>query len=122
MNMSTLNKLVGEQLRLIREAKRLTQAEVAERTGKDGISKSRISDIERGQTNVTLNSLDMLLKALEVAPHELFDFRKFAELPGIDDKKSKLDILNHMLLERTPEEIQYVVKTAQQFIDVIDRK
>lgn len=66
--MSDFLKLVGEQLRIIRLSKGLSQEEVAERTGKLGFSKGRISNIEHGQSNITLSTLETLMKALDISP------------------------------------------------------
>lgn len=52
--MSNFLKLVGTQLRTIRKARGLTQEELAEKTGKIGVGKSRISDIERGEANLSI--------------------------------------------------------------------
>ena len=53
--MSDFLRLVGERLRMIRKVKGLTQDQVAEKTGKVGMSKSHISDIERGQRNIFID-------------------------------------------------------------------
>ncbi len=66
--MSDFLKLVGEQLRIIRLSKGLSQEEVAERTGKLGFSKGRVSNIEHGQSNITLSTLETIMKALDITP------------------------------------------------------
>lgn len=120
--MSDFLKLVGEQLRSIRESKGLTQAQVAEKTGSMGMSKSRISDIERGQTNISLNTLEKIMHALEIAPSELFNFQNLAGVQEIKEKKLMLDIHHSLLRERDLDEVKYVVRTAKDFLDTIDAK
>lgn len=120
--MSSFLKLVGEQLRVIRESKGLTQSQVAELTGSMGMSKSRISDIERGQTNISLNTLELLMNALEITPDELFNFQKLAGVMEIGEKKIILDVHHSLLKERDIDEIKYVVRTAKDFLDTVDAK
>ncbi|MBG9734861.1 helix-turn-helix domain-containing protein [Paenibacillus alvei] len=118
--MSDLLKLVGEQLRMIRIAKGLSQEQVAERTGKEGMGKSRISDIESGKVNVTLKTLESLMHALDIVPSELFDFQKLNVADGIEDKRMLLDLHRITLMERSIDEVKYVVRTTKDFLNTID--
>jgi len=120
--MSDFLRLVGEQLRQIREAKKLTQAQVAERTGNDGFSKSRVSDIERGQTNISLKTLESLMKALDISPNELFNFEPLYMSQEIEDKKMMVDLHKYTLMERDMDEVKYVVRTTKDFLDTVDAK
>ncbi|EPY05595.1 MerR family transcriptional regulator [Paenibacillus alvei TS-15] len=120
--MSDLLKFVGEQLRMIRLAKGLSQEQVAERTGKEGMSKSRISDIESGKVNVTLKTLESLMHALDIMPSELFDFQKLGIEDGIEDKQMLLDLHRITLMERSIDEVKYVVRTTKDFLNTMDAK
>lgn len=84
--MSNFLILVGAQLRTIRKARGLTQEELAEKTGKIGVGKSRISDIERGEANITLETLEMLMNALEIHPNDLFNFQGLAADTEFEEK------------------------------------
>lgn len=120
--MSDFLRLVGEQLKQIREAKKLTQAQVAERTGNDGFSKSRVSDIERGQTNISLKTLESLMKALDISPNELFNFQPLYMSQEIEDKKMMVDLHKYTLMERDMDEVKYVVRTTKDFLETVDAK
>jgi transcriptional regulator with XRE-family HTH domain len=120
--MSDFLRLVGEQLRMIRKTKGMTQPQLAEKTGEDGMSKSRISDIERGKTNISLKTLELLMNALEIAPNELFNFQKLDGVEGIAEKKLIVDIHKYMLMERDLAEVKYVIRTTKDFLDTIDAK
>ncbi|MGG4195928.1 helix-turn-helix transcriptional regulator [Paenibacillus jamilae] len=120
--MSDLLKFVGEQLRMIRLAKGLSPEQVAERTGKEGMSKSRISDIESGKVNVTLKTLESLMHALDIMPSELFDFQKLGIEDGIEDKQMLLDLHRITLMERSIDEVKYVVRTTKDFLNTMDAK
>lgn len=115
--MNSLLRLVGEKLRMIRKAKGLTQEELAERCG---LSFSYISDIERGGRNVTLESLDKLLVALEVTPDEVFSFKNIEGDNAVDDKRAMIEILRALLMERRPDEVRFVLKMAQEFVATMD--
>ncbi|MCT6925964.1 helix-turn-helix transcriptional regulator [Metasolibacillus sp.] len=118
--MSDFLKLVGEQLRTIRIAKGLSQDQVAERTGKMGFSKGRLSNIENGQSNITLTTLESLIKALDIAPDELFNFHKLSGTTDIEEKNLMLDIHQSLLRDRDLSEVKYVVRITREFLDTID--
>ena len=119
-DMSDFLKLVGEQLRIIRVSKGLSQEEVAERTGKLGFSKGRISNIEHGQSNITLSTLELLMKALGIAPEELFNFQRLSGVTDIEEKNLMLDIHRSLLRERNLDEVKYVVRITRDFLNTID--
>ncbi|MEC1180728.1 helix-turn-helix transcriptional regulator [Metasolibacillus meyeri] len=118
--MSDFLKLVGEQLRMIRIAKGLSQDEVAEKTGKLGFSKGRLSNIENGQSNITLTTLENLMKALEIAPDELFNFQKLSNVADIEEKSLMLNIHHSLLRDRDLNEVKYVVRVTKEFLDTMD--
>ncbi|WP_042479265.1 helix-turn-helix domain-containing protein [Bacillus ndiopicus] len=118
--MSDFLKLVGEQLRTIRLAKGMSQEEVAEKTGKIGFSKGRISNIENGQSNITLSTLEILMKALEISPDELFNFQQLSGITDIEEKNLMLSIHHSLLRERNLNEVKYVMRVTKEFLDTID--
>ena len=63
-------KKVGKFVRQIREAKGLTQEDLA---GKADLDRTYISNLERGRRNPSLLHLKRLAKALGVKPGEFFD-------------------------------------------------
>lgn len=66
-----LRKLVGARVKTIRQALRLSQAKLAERTG---LAVETISRIERGVRGTTLENLYRMAQALEVPFPEMLDF------------------------------------------------
>jgi transcriptional regulator with XRE-family HTH domain len=60
---------VGERLRELRRAHRITQERLAERAG---LSYKFVGEIERGQANPTIDTLYQLSKALRIDIYELF--------------------------------------------------
>ncbi|MEK0292341.1 helix-turn-helix transcriptional regulator [Caldifermentibacillus hisashii] len=130
--MTNLKGLIGTQIKAIRKAKGLSQQDVADRvaenTGQMGFSKSRISEIETGKQNTTLETLEtleMIIKALGVKPVEFFDFKKIIEEDReneIMDKSLLLDCHYSMLKERELDEVKYVVKTTKELFKTMDGK
>lgn len=59
----------GYRLRLLREAERLSQADLAHRSG---LHPTYVSGIERGLRNVSLVNIHRLARALDVEPSGFF--------------------------------------------------
>ena len=118
--MGDFRRLVGEQIRAIRKSRGLTQTQLAERTGNDNMSKSRISDIENGKINISLDTLERLMNALNVTPGEFFNFQKFVNADDYHEKRLLVDLHRQVLLERDLNEVKYVIRTTKDFLDTID--
>lgn len=58
-------KLVGERIRTIRKEKGYTQESLSE---KSGIHVTYISDIERGERNISMETLEKVITALDISP------------------------------------------------------
>jgi len=63
-----MRKLVGCNVRALRQARGMTQEQLAEESG---FSQQYISDLERGRRNPTIVSLYELAQALKSTPVEL---------------------------------------------------
>ncbi len=61
-------RVVGKNIRKLRESKGYSQEELAE---KAGLKRSYLGHIERGDRNVTLTSLNQIAGALKVHPSVL---------------------------------------------------
>ncbi len=61
--------VIGDRLRAIREAKRLSQDDIKERSG---LKHSHISRVEHGHTVPSVETLEKLAHALEVPLYQLF--------------------------------------------------
>jgi len=61
--------LVGDRLRAIREAKKLFQGDIEERSG---LKRSYVSRVENGHTIPSVETLEKLARALEVPLYQLF--------------------------------------------------
>ncbi|HEX2966030.1 MAG TPA: cupin domain-containing protein [Syntrophorhabdaceae bacterium] len=61
---------IGERLKMLRQAKSLTQEELA---GRAGLTKGFISQVERNHTSLSVESLIGILDALDEKPSAFFD-------------------------------------------------
>jgi transcriptional regulator with XRE-family HTH domain len=61
--------LIGERLRAIREAKKMSQGDVEHRTG---LLRAYISRVENGHTVPAVETLEKFARALEVPMYQLF--------------------------------------------------
>lgn len=69
--MSKIKKLLGQRIRELRKAKRITQEQLAE---KIGIGTSNISYIETGKFAPSIENFEKIVEALGCEPHELYMF------------------------------------------------
>lgn len=118
--MSDLAKLIGVQLKKIRNAKGLTQEQVAERTGQIGYSKTQISRIEKGRQNFEIETLERIMRALDISPNELFNFYEPYLPENTEDKKLMVNLHSTMLMERDLAEVNYVIRTTKDFLETIE--
>lgn len=66
--MSRFRKIVGANVRAHRIAKRLSQEGLADGAG---LHRTYIGSVERGERNVSIDSLEKIATALGIEPHEL---------------------------------------------------
>ncbi len=66
--MKLLNKKLGENLKKVRQAKEMSQGDIARTLG---VHRSYISGIERGIRNPTIKNIEKIADALQVKPYTL---------------------------------------------------
>lgn len=69
--MSDIKILLGRRIRQLRNAKNLSQEQLADLSG---LSRQYITDVERGTRNIAIVNVEKIAKALEISLSELFDF------------------------------------------------
>ncbi|QHW35607.1 helix-turn-helix transcriptional regulator (plasmid) [Paenibacillus rhizovicinus] len=67
--MAELAELIGARIRQIRKSRGLTQEQLGERAQ---LQSTYIGGVERGDRNISVDTLDKLIRALEVSPSEFF--------------------------------------------------
>ncbi|MNW54880.1 HTH-type transcriptional regulator SinR [compost metagenome] len=114
---SNFLKLVGERIRSLRKQKGLTQEALSE---KADIHYSYISGIENADRNISLETLEKIINALDVVPLEIFQFHEL-DFSGVQaDKKVALDALSSLLAERNTEEVLTILRVSKEIIKAID--
>jgi transcriptional regulator with XRE-family HTH domain len=74
--MIRLNLIVGNNIRMLRRNRGLSQEEFAERCG---LHRTYVGAIERGERNITLETLEKFARALNVRPETLLMRNEKAE-------------------------------------------
>ncbi|MGF9917710.1 helix-turn-helix transcriptional regulator, partial [Paenibacillus ehimensis] len=100
--MSSLYQQVGKKIRFYRKAKNLTQEQLAEFIP---IDQAHLVRIEKGNVNITLETIDRISIALDINPMQLFETEKSTYYDGEDLEKIQI-----MLYDKSREEIKSVYK------------
>jgi len=85
---------IQEKIKETREAKRLSQYDMADKLG---ISQSAYLQIEKGKTDLTINRLYQIAEILEVNPLSLMGPQHYAtetQMKSIEEQNAKLDKLS----------------------------
>jgi transcriptional regulator with XRE-family HTH domain len=82
--------IIGDRLREMREAKKLSQGDIEKRTG---LLRCDISRVENGHTVPAIETLEKMARALEVPLYQLFyEGEEPPKLPNLLKRKSSDDI------------------------------
>ena len=82
--------LIGDRLRELREAKKLSQGDIEKRTG---LLRCYISRVENGHTVPAVETLEKFARALEIPMYQLFyDGENPPELPDLPKPRAAGDI------------------------------
>ncbi|THF82260.1 helix-turn-helix domain-containing protein [Cohnella fermenti] len=115
--MTELKVLVGKRLRQIRKEQGLTQLTAAERAE---MADTYLAGVERGERNISLESLEKIVKALDAEPIDAFRFGELEPSKGLKDKRDVIRLLAAFLEERSLEEIELIRKLAKDVMATID--
>lgn len=115
--MSDLKKLVGKRIRSLRKAKGWSQAVLAERAQ---LVDSYLAGVERGERNISLETLEKIVKALEAEPIDAFRFGELGLGKELEDKRVSIRLLSSFLEERGLGEIELIRKMAMDIMITID--
>jgi transcriptional regulator with XRE-family HTH domain len=71
-----LKELIGNRIVFLRKAKGLSQQKFADDAG---LERSHLTNIEKGNKNISLSTLEKILNALDVDPSEFFNSKDFTK-------------------------------------------
>ena len=110
--MENISVIVGARVRAYRKNKGITQEELAERAD---LHHTYIGQVERGEKNLTLGSLDKILEALEVS------FSDFFEAIGFERDRNKVALLCYDVIngksEQNQKKIYDILMKIEQMIE-----
>lgn len=110
-------KLVGMNIREIRKKKHLTQEELSE---KSGLQTSFLAGVERGERNITLETLDKIISGLEVDVKTIFSFDDISPDERFR-KKEVLDLISNLLVDKDLEETKLIYNLAKEIFDTFGK-
>ena len=118
--------VIGDRLRELREAKKMSQGDIEKRTG---LLRCYISRVENGHTVPAIETLEKLARALEIPMYQLFyDGDKPPELPNLPKRKTADDIAwgssgkNAVLLHKLRKCLSKAEETDRKLIMVMAQK
>ncbi|MGE7271989.1 helix-turn-helix domain-containing protein [Brevibacillus panacihumi] len=115
--MSDLTKIIGERIREVRKIRGLTQEQLGERAG---IHYSYIGGTERGERNISLDTLDRIIHALNLSPADFFQIKNVKITEYQDKKTSEIEKINSLLVKRNFEEVSTIHHLFKNIIKLID--
>lgn len=102
-----LPEIVGQRIREYRKQKNWTQEQLAEAAS---LHYSYIGGIERGDRNISLETLEKIATALDIPTRELFSHE------AVLDKQQLLDEHMKLLSGRSAEEIALITRITRDVI------
>lgn len=106
-----LNKRVGMNIRTIRKAQKLTIDELAE---KCDFQAPYLSDVERGERNITLQTLNKILDALEVNPGSVLIPESRTNEKPENIREELLNILFNTLEDKNEDDIRMLLNITNE--------
>lgn len=110
--MKDFNQFVGERIRNIRKAKGWTQEEFAE---KSKFQPSYIAGVERGERNITLDTLEKLVNALDTNPDLFFYQVTTTQL----DKSDIIEEHFSFLINKSKKEIELINRLTKDIFNTL---
>jgi transcriptional regulator with XRE-family HTH domain len=101
-------KKVGERIRSIRKERNLSQEELAERSG---IHTNYVGQVERGEKNLTLETLEKIVSGLDISLEQLFRYL------GPMERKDALTEIIELLSERSVDDHKMALKVIRTVLD-----
>lgn len=111
--MEQLVDIVGTNIKEIRKKKKLTQEELSE---KCGLQTSYLAGVERGDRNITLQTLEKITSGLEINPKELFELESPINKLTLE-KEQLVQLFTSHMLGRSEKEIRLLIKIAKDIFD-----
>ncbi|WP_433941855.1 helix-turn-helix domain-containing protein [Paenibacillus lautus] len=112
-----LLKLIGERIKHLRKEQGMTQEELAE---KAGINASYIGTVERGERNISIETLEKIIEGLGVSSTAMFQFHETDSMKAATDKAEVIESINSLLYSRTLAESKLLFRVLKDIVDALD--
>ncbi|WP_337982332.1 helix-turn-helix domain-containing protein [Lysinibacillus sp. C5.1] len=116
--MDSLVKLVGSKIKEIRKLKKLTQEDLAE---KCGLQTSYLAGVERGDRNITIQTLEKIIEGLEETPSSIFKFDTLNINNKYFEKKELIMILQNLTEGRNEAEVRLILNLATEIFRTYEK-
>ncbi|MNC27549.1 HTH-type transcriptional regulator SinR [compost metagenome] len=110
---SELVKKIGERIRRLRKEKNLSQEQLAERSG---LHTNYVGQVERGEKNLTLETLEKVVGGLGISLEELFRYI------GPMEKQDALGQIVKLLVERSVEDQNMALNVLKTVMEWEEKK
>lgn len=114
-----LLQLIGERIRQVRKSKGLTQEELAE---KAGINASYMGTVERGDRNISIETLEKIMKGLDVTPTDFFQFHEIESDDLKNENDKLLEMMKSLLYNRPVEENKLIYRVIKDILIILDSR
>ncbi|MBP2110285.1 helix-turn-helix domain-containing protein [Paenibacillus silagei] len=108
-----LVKRIGERIRRLRKEMNLSQEQLAERSG---LHTNYVGQIERGEKNLTLETLEKVVTGLNISLEELFRYI------GPMEQKDALSQIIELLVERPSEDHKMALSILKSVLEWEEKK
>lgn len=106
-----LTKRVGMNIRAIRKSQNLTIDELAE---KCDFQSPYLSDVERGERNITLQTLNKILDALNVGPGKVLIPSNIGEIESVDVREQLIQLLLDTLEDKNEGDLRMLLNISNE--------
>lgn len=110
---SELVKRIGERIRRFRKEMNLSQEQLAERSG---LHTNYVGQVERGEKNLTLETLEKMVGGLNISLEELFRYI------GPVEPKDALSQIVELLVERPSEDQKMALSVLKSVMEWEERQ
>lgn len=108
--MSYFYQEVGRNIRFYRKLKNLTQADLG---GRINVDQSYVGKIERGEINVSLETVEKIADSLQIIPNQLFENKQ--KLKSTTEREH-LEKINLMLAGKTSKELKHIQHIIKEIL------
>lgn len=109
--MSELIKVICANIREVRKNKGLTQEELAE---KCSLHTSYLAGVERGERNITMQTLEKIAHGLEISPIDLLKFEGLDIDENFFNKQEKLKLLLNIMNDFNEHELSRIINIVRE--------